>query len=488
MDEDLHNVEDLFYSALDDNEETPSQDVWSRVEKRLDKDNIISIKKKYTNLKRIAILLLLLLGISIYEMNTIHNSTNLSKNNNSDSKNQQKTTRNIDKASSKKTDKDSEKLFERGRTNNTNKEKTARMNSVQKQNTIRRINSEKDILKDQIFINSSTQRTLTSEAFKKIKIKDTNPDVGERSTVPNNEPTVYQIPLSKQKNLWIENIILQSKNPIDLQKSHYSIAISKAWLMDKSNNNITAIVQKKHIRTNRFSITPFFSPDIAWYRLQDNNVTNQPGNSNDIEREEKHEFSSTYGALVDYKINSHLGLQSGVILSNINITTAPEIIYAQPDNTGNIKFRINTSSGYGFILPAFSASPVIGDSLYAFTSTHSLRYIVIPLAVSYNIVKGKFTFSAMEGISMNFLTKAKMETTVEKGIDNSTETLNNIQGLRKLYFSGLAGIGVDYKLTKRTSLAFAPNLRFAYNSINKNASVKSYPITFGSSVGLKIQL
>ena len=153
-----------------------------------------------------------------------------------------------------------------------------------------------------------------------------------------------------------------------------------------------------------------------------------------------------------------------------------------------IKYRINTSSGYGFILPSYSANPVIGDSLYAFTSTHSLQYIGIPIAVTYSIAKSKFTFSARAGVSTNFLTKAKLEASVEKGFDNSIETVNNIQGLKKIYFSGLAVIGIDFQLSKKTALAFAPTMRFALNPINKNATVKSYPMTFGSSVGLKIEL
>ena len=199
-------------------------------------------------------------------------------------------------------------------------------------------------------------------------------------------------------------------------------------------------------------------------------------------------FSATYGALIDYKLNNHWGLQSGLTLSSTNINTEPEIIYAQPDNTGDVKYRINTSSGYGFILPAYSANPAIGDSLYLVTSTHLLRYISIPLAATYSIAKSKFIFSAKAGTSINFLTKGKIETTVEKGADNSTETVNNIEGLKKLNISGLAAIGVDYTLTKRMSLAFAPTMRFALTSINKNAIVKSYPMSFGSSIGLKIGL
>jgi hypothetical protein len=246
--------------------------------------------------------------------------------------------------------------------------------------------------------------------------------------------------------------------------------------------------KEKDGKPSRFSITPFFSPDIAWYHLQNDNVDNQPDNAAELDREEKHEFSSTFGALVDYKLNKHWGLQSGLTLSNINITVDPKTIYAQQDNTGSIKYRINTSSGYGYLLPKFIQNPAIGDSLYAFTSTHSLLYIGIPLAFTYNVTKGKFNFNGRIGLAANILSKAKLETTVEKGFDNTMETVDNLQGLKKVYFSGLAGVGVDYKLANKISLTFVPTMRFALNSINKNVPVKSFPMSFGFSMGLKIGL
>ena len=83
MDKDLHNIEDLFRSSLEDNEESPSAKVWEAVDNRLDKDNVISIKKKYNSLKKVAtILLLLLLGISIYELNNRRIADNSAKTNN----------------------------------------------------------------------------------------------------------------------------------------------------------------------------------------------------------------------------------------------------------------------------------------------------------------------------------------------------------------------------------------------------------------------
>ncbi len=502
MDEDLHDIEDLFFDALDDNEEKVSPNVWDGVEKRMDKDNIVSIKKKYTNLKRIAILLLLLLGISIYEMDRIYNSNSVAKNGKTEQENQKKSTRSIDKASDAKTDnalgtvihpRNNENALKRNNPlsdSNHESQITADKQKglpidnqlLHKENTATITHSQKDISNDLAIFKSSAKRRLTSKSFYNIKIKNATPAEHQELTAQNNGLVFYYIPfLVHQKNISIEDSVNTNKSLQPLTAAllkNFDIGIDNVEKAGKRRSEISA----------RFSITPFFSPDIAWYHLQDEKSNSQSGNASDIDEEEKHEFSSTYGALIDYKINNQWGLQSGLTLSNTNINTEPEIIYAQPDNTGDVKYRVNTSSGYGFVLPSYSANPAIGDSLYAFTSTHSLRYINIPAAVTYSIAKSRFTISAMAGVSINFLTKGRIETTVEKGFDNSTETINNIQGLKKLYFTGLAGIGFDYKLTKRTSLAFAPTMRFALNSINKNAIVKSFPMSFGSKVGLKIEL
>lgn len=78
MNKDLPDIEELFKSALEDNEEFPSSKVWDDIENILDKDDVILIRRKYENLKRISFLLFfLLLGISIYQLNNWHSKANL---------------------------------------------------------------------------------------------------------------------------------------------------------------------------------------------------------------------------------------------------------------------------------------------------------------------------------------------------------------------------------------------------------------------------
>ncbi len=510
MDKDLQDIEDLFYSALNDNEENPSPKAWGEVDNQLDKESVISIKKKYTSVKRIAILLLLLLGISVYELNKIYDRNNFAENKKPDSINQKKSTQSFDKISKETTGNVSGQPAGSNSWKNMPKgnetlpdslnyqqeladevyEKNNEKKYLKEKYLVQSSPSKKRIWKNQLVFDSSKKLSLTSEPFVRSAVKNENPADDNRSFADyNNNKEYQQIPYYKSlQNELAENMILESKDSIDIKNSYQLLITSEANIFNTGNSNVAENKKKNTETLSRFSITPFFSPDIAWYRLQDENVNNQAANAIDIERDEKHEFSSTYGVLADYRLNKQWGLQSGVTLSNINIITEPEIIYAQPDNSGNVKYRVNNSSGYGYILPSFSSKPGIGDSLYAFTSTHSLRYIGIPISVTYSFIKNKFTLGAKMGVSANFLTKAKLETSVEKGPDNSVEIVNNIHGLKKAYFSGLAGISIDFKINKRIALAFAPSMRFALIPINKNALVKSYPMSFGSSVGLKIEL
>ena len=162
-------------------------------------------------------------------------------------------------------------------------------------------------------------------------------------------------------------------------------------------------------------------------------------------------------------------------------------MYAQPDNNGDIKYRLNFSSGYSYILPAFQNTPVIGDSLTATAAAHKLRYISIPFAVNYRIAKGMFSVDAMTGVSVNFLKAGMLETEVRDGANNEIDILTDIRGLKSSYFTWLAGVGTEYRLTNKLSLTITPTVRLALTSINKGSVVRSYPNSFGLVGGVKMR-
>ncbi len=481
MDEDLHNIEDLFREGLKDNEEMPSRQVWNNIDNSLDKDNVVSINKKYTSLKRVSLFLLfLLIGLGIYELGNRHtngvNTVTSNTNNNAASPHSNKLQESIDSIS----------------LNNTNKENSVIDNSVaanpspnalQIQPGNNSHSKNKIASNNNIAINNpaskNKQKFINTSSYK-IKINRTGQTENDRQTFVSNDAEINQ-----------QSELLRQLNPIIIDKINSQIkdSVNKNISSSTIKNTFALNTKKKEKKRQfNFSITTFFSPDVAWYYLQEDKPDNQPDSIDEIKTSEKHDFSSTLGALVDYKLNKHWGLQSGLTYSNTNITVEPKTIYAQTDNTGHVQYRINTSSGYGYVLPSFSSNPAVGDSLYAFTSMHTLQYIGIPFAVKYNFIKGKFILNALAGLSANFLIKGKIETTVINGMNNETELLKNIKGLKKIYFNGLTGLGVEYILSQRMALSFAPTLRFALNSINKDTPVKSYPNSFGLATGLKLTL
>ena len=87
--------------------------------------------------------------------------------------------------------------------------------------------------------------------------------------------------------------------------------------------------------------------------------------------------------------------------------------------------------------------------------------------------KGRFSLTPGVGISANFLTKGKIETTIATTTGNESVTSNDIQGLKSMYFNGSASVGAQYKLNKTFELTFIPTVRFALSSINKDAPVKT---------------
>ena len=314
MDDNLHDIEDLFFDALNDDEDNPSQNVWDRVERRLDKDNIVSIEKKYINLKRIAIFLLLLLGIAIYEIDRIYHSDSLTKNGLASNQHQPNSNGNVDETHKKKpgnisgtaresrnSDKATISNKQRGTLGNesqklVDKEKEVNANNQfsQTAKTIITLNAQDNYPKKQALSTAPKGGRLTSKPLDIITIENaTTAGHQQAMAQAKSDLAVYQIPFSENLgNTLIQNVIPASKNSIEVKKSMSLLLASVIKPFDTGANNVVRNKEKKTKRLSHFAMTPFFSPDIAWYHLQDDNINNQSGNAMDIEREEKHEVFS----------------------------------------------------------------------------------------------------------------------------------------------------------------------------------------------------
>ena len=470
MDKDLHEIEDLFKSGLENNKEIPSLQVWDSIDNRLDNDKVAVIQKKYQALKRLSLLLLLLvIGLGIYELTNTRKGDGLIK---IKGKNENSEILPVNDDMNK-TLIDQNQITIRNQNNSQNKNSNTAL-PVSSNNVVatNRLNTRKEF---SVFFKSGDEQKFNQSRQNIIAVDRFDPIVHSRFI--REQPINLQVEKTNRP-------LVPSSEIKDAFRLINSVKVNPAGGFDDMRSQPG---KKKEQKPLRFSIAAFFSPDIASYHLEEDQHNSQPETASNIEKAERHEFSSTSGFLFDYSMNKHWLLESGILFSNTNITIQPKTLYAQADNNGNVKFRVNISSGYGFVLPSFQNTPVIGDSIRATAATHKLRYVSIPLALKYTSGKGRIRLESTLGVTINFLARGKLETELQKGLNNEVDILNNIQGLKPVYFSFVTGVGADYRLTKKLSVTLTPTARIALAPINKGGVVKTYPNSLGIAGGLKFR-
>lgn len=522
MDKNLKNIEDLFKKGLTENEEIPSSDVWNNIDKSLDKENIVTIKRKYKNLQQIvSVLVVLLVIVGVYEFaglkeNKISTTSDKKSLNQTVQENDDRNigfSKNSPNGSTENAEvKNAGKVVGKG---NLQSDKNANAKVIfenRSKESVGKENQKGFNTPSRILSRGKTDRSSSSH-------KEAQPTSGsslvahfnqsqsgnksfENSLITpnalienggNREITQNSIPVKSDKETNMafpkpENLEEPSITRTDLSSAEKNDEIK--GLMDPITPEINKKFNSKNkrihlLKQSRFSLTGFYTQNISYYHFK-NEESN--GNSIDFEKKEDYNSSSSAGFLVEYSLNNHWGIQSGISLSTTHIALAPETIYAQLDDFGDIGYEIITSSGSAYVLPSFIHNPRVGDSIYSVSTAHTLKYLMIPLALKYNLAKGKFNINARAGVVANLLTKATIETEIETGSHHETETAQEFQGLKSFYISGITGVGIDYNLKKNLAVCFFPTYRFALNSINKDVPVKSFPNSLSFGLGLKIKL
>ena len=108
--------------------------------------------------------------------------------------------------------------------------------------------------------------------------------------------------------------------------------------------------------------------------------------------------------------------------------------------------------------------------------------------INYDLPGKKLRFSVHGGVALNKLTSEKVEAEYKVRNDTEAETINKIEGIRKIFFTLNTGIDAKYSLNHKTDISIGPELRYGINSINKGTPVKTYPINYGLSLKLNFKL
>jgi hypothetical protein len=255
-----------------------------------------------------------------------------------------------------------------------------------------------------------------------------------------------------------------------------------------SANKSTIKNTKKLDLHNKFSVAVFFAPDITTRNLEQDKNGSPGGDKDEISRTERNNaLDYTIGAKIEYALNKHFSLQSGISFSSNTIDISPKTIYAGYDVDGTVKYRYNCSSGYAFFNPkSTAAAPLaVGDSTQALSSTTVLHYVNIPVAVKYNFSMGqRLNLFVQAGITARLITKHSIDAVYAIGATKEN-TIGQIQGLKRSYFNGVVGLGADYSISPHLAITLSPTFNFATTAINRNSPVKAYPNTVSIATGIK---
>jgi len=538
MNKDLHNIDDLFRKALEENQELPSASVWDNIDKTLDKKKVVSISKKYNKLKWVAaVLLLFSLGMAMYTLHIRKQNRELVKQNREGKnilKQKPQNESSSGDSSMSNTANANVQVYVNGHNNNLQKQiqhaDTEIANNKITTTENKALTNKKDAGEKEVVTNknnniiSSSLSEGESNALlnrKKLTGKNTarvqmNIEAGTTDSLYPNDKTDKQSAVSYNKNnIDRTHAVDNSSHDIitDRQRNIETTSLSPELKNDlllpiqnpayQNNNKKSSgemVFKKKPFSSNSKSIkiksdsgspvsaTVFFSPDIVSTQVRDDHPRFREEERNAIERDERIKFSSTFGVLVNYNIGKSWKLESGLTYSSRKTDIQPKTIYARPDNDGNINYRFNCSAGYSYVTVKSPTPPASGDSIKALASTNNLQYIGLPLYAKYMFTAGRFSILPGVGISFNFLTKGQIETTIAPTTGSKIQSTDKIQGLKSMYLNGAAGVELQYDLNKTFSLSFEPVFRFAISSINKDASVKTNLNSIGLSTGILFKL
>ncbi|MEO6219931.1 MAG: hypothetical protein ABIO81_05850 [Ginsengibacter sp.] len=494
MKRNLHNIDDLFRSALEGHEEIPSAGVKERLDAALDKKEAKAYKKRSNVWKRATLLLLMLLtGFILYESGIFKKDTGTLNKTSADKKNGSS-------SSAENNKKNNSNGSSTGNINNDNsasyksdaiKKVENTTNTVEGNRNLTEPNTQKDTNMPVISgINNVTDsKNLLSKkiAGKKNKFINDQFDLfaidnkSEVTTIDSNIDKNSNHNLLNNDHLLKEKInSLPSGQPMDTQKEKPTIINSPL-----KNNTAKKTKEKKRKFFNPFwMITAFASYDRVGYRLD----SDQPLAISSIKHREVHEPSFSAGMMATRQFTKHWGLQSGLVYSNIQIGISPQKMYAFQDPAGDIAYKYITSSGYAYIKPGFGQPPAFGDSLTTDDAKHIIENVTVPLSVKYTVAHKKISFTTGAGIEGNFITKANLEVDIENAFNREIVIVKKLKGTKSFYWSFAADAELRYNINKKISVMARPVYRIAISPITKNNIVETFPHSFGIGAGVSIKL
>ncbi len=206
----------------------------------------------------------------------------------------------------------------------------------------------------------------------------------------------------------------------------------------------------------------------------------------------------SYGLSVAYQINPRLSVRSGLHKVDFGYGTN-EVLYeasllAQDGQKSNITYSdtgknlvlISNNSDRSIVNGVESLQPELTDLSIASTIQNGILaqqfgYLEVPTELEYALVDQKFGVNLIGGVSTLFL----MDNSITLTTGNLVADVGKANNLNPINFSANAGIGLDYKFSKKLRFNIDPVFKYQLNTFSNSAG-SFRPFSVGIYSGLNL--
>jgi Outer membrane protein beta-barrel domain len=228
----------------------------------------------------------------------------------------------------------------------------------------------------------------------------------------------------------------------------------------------------------KFFVGAFYSPDDV--RMKPNYIN---GDGNRFIEQAKYSYST--GINAGYQITKHWSVTTSVVYSTISSS----FDFNRSITSGKVTTDCSWFTAYGIVtMPVTNSTisetciPVKYTSKINVNGIEKVKYVSVPVEGQYKIGKKQLSGFVSLGFAANFLVSHKATI---NDLVSGVQYTSNISGLKKTYFSGAIGLGVQYRMWQRISVFLEPTYRKSITQVGTDdLPYKTKLSVFGLNGGL----
>jgi hypothetical protein len=348
-------------------------------------------------------------------------------------------------------------------------------------------------------INTDNKNHTTSNSTNESEVLNTSST--NAVAIPVNEQQERSI-MNRLRNLVIGEIEIETDNRLAYNTSSKYMLYSNSQISNmvaEANDDYSPLKDK-----NRWSLGGDFSPVYSYKRSGGQIAEEMDAFTNNTKMSNTNEQALTsisMGVNAGYEIAPRLSVESGIYFSryghqNQDLWIEQDFSSKQPQP----EYSINTSAGEIHMagMPQEIENQTISTTVDEYRGierrygatlegqaqinvTQQFEYIEIPVVLKYKLNKGKIGINILGGMSSGILIGNYSLMNGEDGNILIGETEN----IDDMIYNGLAGLGVNYSITKNLDINMEPMVRYSFNSISSDPTVVYKPYSIGWYTGIK---